>query len=75
MTKARSFGLGILGLLLGGTVGGGLGLLCGLAYTSLASTSGFEGYSGFVVVYWIVAGVILGLITGCILGLKYASKT
>ena len=74
MTNARSVGLGILGLLLGGAVGGGVGLLGGLAYTSLASTSGFEGYSGFVVVYWILTGIVLGLIAGSILAVKLASK-
>ncbi len=46
--------------------GGLLGFLGGLAWTELAATSGFEGYSGFVVIYWLLAGLILGLFAGLI---------
>lgn len=62
MAIARKIGYVLLGLLLGG----GLGLLGGLAYTELAATSGFEGYSGFVVVYWMLGGIILGFAAGII---------
>lgn len=44
--------------------GGLLGLLGGLGWTKLAATSGFEGYSGFVVVYWLAGGILLGLAAG-----------
>ena len=67
-------GFAFLGLLLGGAAGGGLGLLGGLAFTELSNTSGFEGYSGFVVAYWILGGIMLGLVAGCIAGLKRARR-
>ena len=68
MSAARSIGFALLGLVAGGVIG----LLGGLAYTTLAQTSGFEGYSGFVVIYWMLAGIFLGLIAGVIGGLKLA---
>jgi hypothetical protein len=72
MTVAGTIGLALLGLLLGVVAGGGLGLLGGLAYTELADISGFEGYSGFVVAYWILGGIVLGLIAGLIAGLRWS---
>jgi hypothetical protein len=60
MTAGRKIAIVILSPLIGGL----LGFLGGLAWTELANTSGFEGYSGFVVVYWLFAGLILGLIAG-----------
>jgi hypothetical protein len=62
MTTGRKIGIVILSPLIGGL----LGFLGGLAWTELAATSGFEGYSGFVVVYWLLGGVMLGLIAGLI---------
>jgi hypothetical protein len=62
MTTGRKIGTVILSPLIGGL----LGFLGGLAWTELAATSGFEGYSGFVVIYWLFAGVMLGLIAGLI---------
>jgi hypothetical protein len=62
MTTGRKIGIVILFPLIGGL----LGFLGGLAWTELAATSGFEGYSGFVVVYWLFAGIILGLAAGLI---------
>ena len=62
MTTGRKIALVILPPLAGGL----LGFLGGLAWTELAATSGFEGYSGFVVVYWLLAGLVLGLIAGLI---------
>jgi hypothetical protein len=53
-------------------VGGAVGLCCGLAYTALAGTSSFEGYSGFVVAYWMLAGIIPGAIAGPILLIRRA---
>ena len=58
----------------GPAIGGGLGLLGGLAYTELANTSGFEGYSGFVVVAWMVCGIVVGLIAGLVAGLKLSGR-
>jgi hypothetical protein len=63
-------GLALLGLVAGTIAGGLLGLGGGLAWTSLADTSGFEGYSGFVVVYWLLAGIILGALAGLIAGAR-----
>jgi hypothetical protein len=54
----------------GGILGGILGLLGGLGYTELAGTSGFEGYSGFVVVFWMLGGILIGIIIGPILVLR-----
>ena len=60
MSIVRKIGIVLLGLLLGGCIG----LLGGLAYTQLVGTSAFEGYSGFVVIYWILGGIVLGLAAG-----------
>jgi hypothetical protein len=62
MTTGRKIATVILSPLIGGL----LGFLGGLAWTELAATSGFEGYSGFVVVYWLFAGFVFGLIAGLI---------
>jgi hypothetical protein len=62
MTTGRKVAL----VLISPVAGGLLGFLGGLTWTELAATSGFEGYSGFVVVYWLLGGVILGLIAGLI---------
>ena len=62
MTAGRKIGIVILAPLIGGL----LGFLGGLAWTELAATSGFEGYSGFVVVYWLIGGIVLGLAAGII---------
>ncbi len=74
MSTGRIIAFGLAGLLLGGIAGGGLGLLGGLAYTEVAATSGFEGKSGFVVVGWMLAGILAGVIGGLILGLKRARR-
>ena len=74
MSTGRTIGLALLGLLFGAVAGGGLGLLGGLAYTELANISGFEGYSGFVVAYWIFGGIVLGLIAGLIAGLRWSGR-
>lgn len=70
MAAGRMIGLGLVGLVLGAIAGGVLGLVGGLAWTSLAGTSGFEGYAGFVVVYWMLAGTFLGLIAGLVVGVR-----
>ena len=75
MSAARTFGFGLLGLVIGGATGAGVGLGGGLAYTSLAGTSGFEGYSGFVVAYWMLAGLVLGALGGPIVGVSLSRKT
>lgn len=73
---ARKLALILIGVLLGASVGAGVGLGAGLAYTTLAETSGFEGESGFVVAYWMLAGIILGVIAGPTLLLRRsANKT
>ncbi len=51
-----------------------MGLLGGLAYTELAATSGFEGYSGFVVAGWILAGLAIGMIAGLVAGIRRARR-
>ena len=74
MSTGRTIGFALLGLVLGGVVGCGLGLLGGLAYTEFVGTSGFEGYSGFVVAYWMLGGIVLGLIAGLIAGLRWSYR-
>jgi ABC-type antimicrobial peptide transport system permease subunit len=69
-SKSMSTGRKIAYVLLGPMIGGFVGFLGGLAWTELAGTSGFEGYSGFVVVYWLMAGVILGLIAGLFIAVR-----
>ena len=69
-SKGMSTGRKIAYVLLGPLIGGFVGFLGGLAWTELADTSGFEGYSGFVVVYWLLAGVVLGLITGLFIAVR-----
>jgi hypothetical protein len=74
MGAGRTISFGVLGLVLGAIAGGVLGLLGGLGYTTLAETSGFEGYSGFVVVYWIAGGILLGAVAGAVFAAKRASR-
>lgn len=74
MTLARRLGLAALGLVLGSSGGGVAGLLAGLAYVEIANTSGFEGYSGFVVAFWILGGVTLGMILGLVFAYRFARK-
>jgi hypothetical protein len=74
MASGRTFGFGILGALLGGVLGGGLGLGGGLAWITLAGTSDFEGYSGFVVGFWMLAGIVLGLIGGTVFAVRRARR-
>jgi hypothetical protein len=74
MSAAGRFGFALLGLIIGGAIGGGLGLLGGLAYTELAHTSSFEGYSGFVVGAWMLGGIVIGLIAGLIAALKLTRR-
>lgn len=73
MSVARSLGLAFLGLLLGGLAGGLIGLLGGLGYTSLAATSSFEGYSGYLVAFWMLVGILIGMIAGAIMGFRRAT--
>ena len=74
MSTGRRIGFALLGLLLGGVAGGGLGLLGGLAYTELADTSGFEGYAGFVVAFWMLGGIVFALIAGLVAGLRWSHR-
>jgi hypothetical protein len=66
MTAGRKIAIVMLSPLAGGL----LGLLGGLARAELAATSGFEGYSGFVIVYWLFTGLVLGLIGGLIAAVR-----
>ena len=72
MSLARRLGFALLGITLGSSGGGVAGLLGGLAYIEIAGTSGFEGYSGFVVAFWILGGVVLGMIAGLAVAYRWA---
>ena len=74
MGGAARAGLALLGLVLGCGAGGGIGLLGGLLYTELAGTGSFEGYSGFVVAYWILGGLVIGMIAGLVAALKWSRR-
>lgn len=73
MSLARRLAFAVLGLTLGSAGGGVAGLLAGLAYTEIAFTSGFEGYSGFVVAFWMLGGVVIGMIAGLVVAYRMAS--
>jgi hypothetical protein len=70
MSAGRIIALTVLGLLIDAIAGGGLGLLGGLAYTELMGSTGFEGYSGFVGVWRMLAGIVTGMIAGLVVGVK-----
>lgn len=74
MSMVRRVGFALLGMLLGAIVGAVAGLLGGLGYTELANTSGFEGYSGFVVAFWILGGIASGMTIGLIVAYKLARR-
>ena len=74
MPAGRTIGFALIGMLAGGALGGGAGVLSGLAYTSFAETSGFEGYSGYVVALWMLAGICIGVIAGTIAGVRLARR-
>jgi hypothetical protein len=74
MAAGKTIGFALLGLIAGAILGGVAGLLGGLAWTSLNQTSGFEGYSGFVVFYWIFGGIILGLAAGLVVGTRLGRR-
>lgn len=74
MSVAARIGLALLGLVLGGAAGGGLGLVGGLLYTELAGTSGFEGYAGYVVVVWMLGGILVGLVAGLIVAVRWSGR-
>jgi hypothetical protein len=65
-----STGRKIACVLLGPLTGGFLGFLGGLVWIELVGTTGFEGYSGFVVAYWLLAGVVSGLIAGLFMAIR-----
>ena len=70
MSAGRAFGFGLLGAVLGALAGGLAGLGGGQAWVTWMNTSPFEGYAGFVVVYWILAGIIVGSVTGAVIGAR-----
>ena len=74
MSMVRRVGFALLGMLLGAMAGAVAGFLGGLGYTKLADMSGFEGYSGFVVAFWMLAGITIGMIFGLIVGYKLARR-
>jgi len=56
---------GCFGLFLGAVAGGVLGVGAGFAYTTLAHTSSFEGYSGMLIFFtFMPIGAIVGAAVG-----------
>ena len=74
MSMVRRVGFALLGMLLGAIAGAVAGLLGGLGYTELVQTPGFEGYSGFVVAFWLLAGTAIGMIFGLIVAYKLSRR-
>lgn len=74
MSIARRIGFAVLGIILGSSVGAVVGLLAGLAYIEIADPSGFEGYSGFVVAFWTLGGVTIGMIVGLFVAYKLVRR-
>lgn len=57
--------LGFLGLILGATVGGIVGVGAGLAWITVFKTSSFEGYSGMLVFFtFMPIGALIGALGG-----------
>jgi len=74
MATGRTLGFVLFGAVLGAVLGCGAGLGGGLAWITLAGTSSFEGYSGFVVGLWMLAGIIIGLIAGAVWAARRARR-
>ena len=66
--------LAAVGLFFGAILGGVIGVAAGFAWTKLAHTSDFEGYSGMLVFYtFMPIGVMLGAVAGAA-GLGYLAS-
>jgi hypothetical protein len=66
--------LGCVGFFFGAILGGVLGVGAGFAWTTLAHTSDFEGYSGMLVFFtFMPIGIIVGGLAGAI-GLGYLAS-
>jgi uncharacterized BrkB/YihY/UPF0761 family membrane protein len=74
MAMGHRIGLAFAGMLLGAAAGAGVGLLGGLGYTALADTSGFEGYAGFVVGFWMLGGIAAGMTLGLIAAYRISRR-
>ena len=58
----------LLGVLIGLLVGGGVGVLLGLAWITLGEVSAFEGMSGYVVGFiFLPLGALMGAIGGAVI--------
>ena len=74
VSTTRRIGLALLGIIFGSAFGGVVGLLSGLTYVGIAGSSGFEGYSGFVVAFWIIGGVTIGMMVGLVFAYRAVRK-
>ena len=74
MSSAHRFAYAMLGITVGASAGAVVGLLAGLAHIEIAGTSGFEGYSGFVVAFWLLSGVMIGMVAGVLIAYKFVTK-
>lgn len=64
MRLGAKIGLTVIGAGVGAIVGGSAGIGGGLLFTEVAGTVDFEGYSGYVIVAWMLAGTLVGTIAG-----------
>jgi hypothetical protein len=66
--------LALVGLFFGAILGGVIGVGAGFAWTKLAHTSDFEGYSGMLVFYtFMPIGIMIGALLGAA-GLGYLAS-
>jgi hypothetical protein len=68
----RIIGFGILGMIIGAALGGAAGLGGGIVAAKLAGIPDIEGMSGYVAVYGMAGGVIVGAIGGLAFAVWYA---
>jgi hypothetical protein len=74
MGVASKIGMALAGALGGLVAGGAIGLGAGLAFVTVAETSGFEGYAGYVAVLWALGGAFLGIFAGAWLALRRQAR-
>lgn len=71
MSAMRVLGFGLLGAIAGAAIGGGAGILGGLAYAELAKVGDIAHYSLQTVALWMLGGIGAGLVIGALVGIRW----
>ncbi|MBM3522178.1 MAG: hypothetical protein FJX57_04410 [Alphaproteobacteria bacterium] len=67
---------GLLGAVFGAPAGGALGALVGSIAADVLKISAFEGGAGyFVAFFFVIPGILIGLVVGPILAMRFGSKS